>query len=55
MRDVAAQFGGTEVVATDAPNFGLGATPYHALLAMGWMPFLLGVLGYYLALNACVR
>lgn len=51
MRDVAAQFGGTEVVVTDAPNYDW-RDPYHALLAVGWTPFLLGVLGYYLALNA---
>ncbi len=51
IRDVAAQFGGTEVVATDAPDFDW-RDPYHALLAMGWTPFMLGVLGYYLSLNA---
>jgi inward rectifier potassium channel len=51
MRDVAAQFGGTEIVSTDAPRYDW-RDPYHALLALGWGPFLLGVLGYYLALNA---
>ena len=51
IREVAAQFGGTESVATDAPRYDW-RDPYHALLAMGWGPFLLGVLGYYLALNA---
>jgi inward rectifier potassium channel len=51
LRYVAAQFGGTEVVATDAPRYDW-RDPYHALLAMSWPQFLLGVLGYYLALNA---
>lgn len=51
MREVAAQFGGTENVTTDAPRYDW-RDPYHALLAIGWGPFLLGVLGYYLALNA---
>ncbi len=51
MREVAAQFGGTEMVTTDAPRYDW-RDPYHALLAMGWGPFLLGVLTYYLALNA---
>lgn len=51
MREVAAQFGGTEAVTTDAPRYDW-RDPYHALLAMGWWPFLLGVLAYYLALNA---
>ena len=51
LRDVAAQFGGTEIVTTDAPRYDW-RDPYHVLLAMGWGPFLLGVLGYYLALNA---
>jgi inward rectifier potassium channel len=51
MREVAAQFGGTEIVTTDAPRYDW-RDPYHALLAIGWGPFLLGVLGYYLALNA---
>jgi inward rectifier potassium channel len=51
LRDVAAQFGGTEIVTTDAPLYDW-RDPYHALLAIGWGPFLLGVLGYYLTLNA---
>ncbi len=51
MREIAAQFGGTEVVTTDALRYDW-RDPYHALLAMGWGPFLLGVLSYYLALNA---
>lgn len=51
LRYVAAQFGGTEIVATDAPRYDW-RDPYHALLAIGWGPFLLGVLAYYLALNA---
>ena len=51
LRDVAAQFGGTETVSTDAPRYDW-RDPYHALLAIGWGPFLLGVLGCYLALNA---
>jgi inward rectifier potassium channel len=51
IREVAAQFGGTEIVDTDAPVYDL-RDPYHALLAMGWGPFLFGVLGYFLALNA---
>jgi inward rectifier potassium channel len=51
MRDVAAQFGGTEIVTTDAPRYDW-RDPYHALLAIGWGPFLLIVLGYYLTLNA---
>ncbi len=51
LRDVAGQFGGTEIVTTDAPLYDW-RDPYHALLAIGWGPFLLGVLGYYLALNA---
>jgi len=50
MRKVMA-FGGTEIVTTDAPRYDW-RDPYHALLAMGWGPFLLGVLTYYLALNA---
>jgi inward rectifier potassium channel len=51
LRDVAAQFGGTESVTTDAPRYDWH-DPYHALLAIGWKPFLLGVLAYYLILNA---
>ncbi len=51
MREVAAQFGGTEIVVTDAPRYDW-RDPYHALLAIGWGPFLLGVVGYYLGLNA---
>jgi inward rectifier potassium channel len=51
LRDVAAQFGGTEVVATDAPHYDW-RDPYHAMLAIRWGAFLLAVLGYYLALNA---
>jgi inward rectifier potassium channel len=50
MREVAA-FGGTEIVTTDAPRYDW-RDPYHALLAMSWGSFLLGVLGYFLALNA---
>jgi hypothetical protein len=46
MRKVMA-FGGTEIVTTDAPRYDW-RDPYHALLAMGWGPFLLGVLTYYL-------
>jgi inward rectifier potassium channel len=53
MRDVAAQYGGTEIVTTDAPRYDW-RDPYHALLAMGWAPFILGVLGYYLAVNAVI-
>jgi inward rectifier potassium channel len=51
MRDVAAQFGGTESVTTDVPRYDW-RDPYHALLSLSWPPFLLGVLGYYLAVNA---
>ena len=51
LREVAAQFGGVEAVTTDAPSFDW-RDPYHALLAIGWGRFLLGVLGYYLAVNA---
>ena len=51
MREVAAQFGGTESVTTDAPRYDWH-DPYHALLAIGWGPFLLGTFVYYLALNA---
>jgi inward rectifier potassium channel len=51
MREVAAQFGGAETVTTDAPRYDW-RDPYHALLAMGWTPFLLVVLGYFVALNA---
>ncbi len=46
MREVAAQFGGTENVTTDAPRYDW-RDPYHALLAIGWGPFLLGVFAYY--------
>ena len=51
MREVGAQFGGTEIVTTDAPRYDW-RDPYHALLAMRWWPFLLLVLAVYLALNA---
>jgi inward rectifier potassium channel len=51
MREVAAQFGGTEIVTTDAPLYDW-RDPYRALLAIGWPRFLLSVLVYYLALNA---
>ena len=51
MRDVPAQFGGTEMVSTDAPSFDW-RDPYHALLALERGPFLLLVLAYYLAVNA---
>jgi inward rectifier potassium channel len=50
MREVVA-FGGTELVTTDAPRFDW-RDPYHALLAIGWGPFLLGVVACYLGLNA---
>ncbi len=51
MRDVPAQFGGTEMVSTDAPSFDW-RDPYHALLALRRGPFLLLVFGYFLAVNA---
>jgi inward rectifier potassium channel len=49
-REVAA-VSGTEIVTTDAPRYDW-RDPYHTLLAINWGPFLLGVLGYYIALNA---
>jgi inward rectifier potassium channel len=39
------------IVTTDAPRYDW-RDPYHVMLAMGWGPFLLGVLGYFLVLNA---
>jgi inward rectifier potassium channel len=51
LRDVAAQFGGTKSVTTDAPRYDWHDS-YDALLAIGWKPFLSGILAYYLILNA---
>ena len=51
MRDVAVWFGGAEIATTDAPLYDC-RDPYHALLAIGRGPFLLGVPVCYPALNA---
>lgn len=51
LREIAAQYGGTEAVMTDAPRYDWH-DPYHALLAIGWGPFLLGTAGFYVLVNA---